>query len=434
MSVLQLSQWLEGTKHFEFNEQDYASRLDLIAKLQGVNAAENYMNNVPHSFRGELLYRTLLANCVYFVNREKAEAVFEKMRKLGLPITVYSCNQMIILYRRFCKKSLDGILLLMEEENLKPSLLTYRNLIAIKAKSRDTMGIEKLVEAMKSQGLQPDIHVLTIMASHYISEGLKDKALSILNKIEGGNLTKENRARSELLTLYASVDMPEEVDRIWTVCKSDPGMRECLATLAAWGKFGKVEEAEAVFEMMLGKWKKLPSKPYAELLNVYVQNNEISKGKEFVKRMDNIADFIGPRVWDGLVRLYVGDGNLAKAASILGKAAEKINPGRQIRPMFNTFLFVMEQYAKLGDIHNTEKWFYIMRQCGYVGRLSPYEILIRAYINAKTPAYGLRERLKAENIVPNKSFSLQLAEIDEIQRQVLLSKSRKEQWDDLIFF
>lgn len=428
--VLQLSDWLETAKQFELNENYYASRIDLIAKVRGVDVAEKYIDHVPESFRGEFLYRTLLANCVHAVNRKKAEAVFEKMRKLCLPITTYACNQMIILYRRFNRRKIADILSLMEEENLEPSRLTYRNLIDIKDESGDTMGMEKLVAAMKSQGLQPDIHVLTIMASHYISEGLKDKALSIMNEIEGGK-QKTNGERSALLSLYASLDMADDVSRIWTVSKLDPTMKECLAAISAWGKLGKVEEAEAVFEMMLEKFKKLPSNIYAELLTVYVQNNEISKGKEFVKKMGNIKGWVGPLVWDGLVRLYVGDGNLEKADSILSKAVN-IKAVVRVRPMFNTFLFVMEQYAKLGDVHNTEKWLFRMKECGYVGRLRPYGILIRAYINSKTPAYGIRERMKAENIYPDKCFSSQLARIEALKREVLLFKSKGKEAPDVI--
>ncbi|KAF7836248.1 pentatricopeptide repeat-containing protein [Senna tora] len=404
--ALQLSRWLESNQHFELTEYDYASHIDLIAKLQGVDVAEKYMNNVPHSFRGELLFRTLLTNSVHAVNRNKAEAVFNKMRELG------------------------DILLLMEDKNLKPNHLTYRNLIAMKNESKDTMGMEQLVKDMKSRDLQPDIHVLTIMATHYISKGMKDKALAILNEIEGGDLQKSHRAQCVLLSLYASLDMADDVSRIWTNYKSDPIMKVCLAAIAAWGKLGKVEEAEAVFDMMLEKWKKVPSNSYAELLAVYVQNNNIAKGKEFAKGMGDVKGWVGPRVWDGLVRLYVGDGDVEKADSILRKAFEIRTVG-QVRPMFNTFLFVMEQYAKLGDVHNTEKWLFRMKQCGYVGRLRPFIILIQAYINARTPAYGLRERMKAENVYPNRTFSLRLAEMEAIQREILLFKSiRKKESDD----
>lgn len=83
-------------------------------------------------------------------------------------------------------------------------------------------------------------------------------------------------------------------------------------------------------------------------------------------------------------------GEVEKAASILSKAAEW-QSGGPVKPFFNSYMVVMEQYAKCGDVHNTEKWFHRMKQCGYTGHLRPFQILIQAYLKEKTPAYGLRK-------------------------------------------
>ncbi|KAI9112879.1 hypothetical protein K1719_016196 [Acacia pycnantha] len=50
--ALQFSELLGTLKHFELREHDYASRLDLIAKVQGLDTAEKYMNEVPETFGG----------------------------------------------------------------------------------------------------------------------------------------------------------------------------------------------------------------------------------------------------------------------------------------------------------------------------------------------------------------------------------------------
>ncbi|MCH80741.1 pentatricopeptide repeat-containing protein [Trifolium medium] len=53
---------------------------------------------------------------------------------------------------------------------------------------------------------------------------------------------------------------------------------------------------------------------------------------------------------------------------------------------------LQEQYAKRGDIHKTEKIFYRMKQAAYAPGLREYQVLIEAYINAKVPAHGIRNR------------------------------------------
>lgn len=49
---------------------------------------------------------------------------------------------------------------------------------------------------------------------------------------------------------------------------------------------------------------------------------------------------------------------------------------------------------------------------GYASRLRPYRSLLYAYINAKAPAYGFRERMKADNVTPNANRNNLLSRAD----------------------
>ncbi|KAI7996292.1 Pentatricopeptide repeat-containing protein [Camellia lanceoleosa] len=413
--ALQLSEWLESTKQLDFVERDYASRLDLISKVRGLQKAENYIEKIPKSMRGEITYRTLLANCVAANNAKKAEQVFNKMKDLEFPITVFACNQLLLLYKRLDKKKIADVLLLMEKENVKPTLFTYRILIDTKGKSNDITGMDQIVETMKAEGIEPDLNIQAILARHYVYGGLKEKAEAVLKEMEGGN-TKENHwACRALLPLYAALGKADEVGRVWKVCESNPNPDECMAAIEAWGKLNKIEEAEAVFERMLKTWKKLSSKHYSTLLKVYANHKMLAKGKDLVKRMADSGCRVGPLTWDALVKLYVEAGEVEKADSILQKAAQQ----NQMKPLFSSYMAIMDQYANRGDVHNAEKMFHRMRQSGYVGRLRQFQTLIQAYINAKSPAYGMRERMKADNIFPNKAAAGQLVQVDAFRKSVM---------------
>ena len=141
----------------------------------------------------------------------------------------------------------------------------------------------------------------------------------------------------------------------------------------------------------------------------------LSKGKDLVKRMADSGCRIGPVTWDALVRLYIEAGEVEKADSILHKAGEQ----NRLRPMIYSYLMIMDQYAKKGDIHNTEKMFHRMRQDGYVSRATQYQYLIRAYINAKAPCYGIADRMKADNIFPNKGLTNMLAQVDAFKKNAV---------------
>ncbi|KAF5729337.1 pentatricopeptide repeat-containing protein [Tripterygium wilfordii] len=406
--ALKFLELLEGSKQYNFKEHDYASCLDLIAKLRTLHQAEKYIERIPESFRGELVYRTLLVNCVRAIDRKKAEAVFNRMKELKLPNSIHCFNQMIILYRRLDRIRIADILQLMEKENVEPSVLTYKLLIETKGESGDIKGMEQLVEAMKAAGIEPDAGTIAILAKYYVKAGLKDRAESLSQEVEERNLKGNESERKALLLFYASLGKADEVGKIWDNCKLEPKIDEFHVAIEAWGRMGKIEEAEAVFEMMLEKWTKISSRHYSILLNVYVNHKLLSKGQELIKRMSDSGCRLGRLTWHALVRLNVEAGLVAKADSILQKATQR----NQMKPLFKTCLFLMEQYAKQGDVHNTQKLFDKMRQYGYGGRIKPFEVLIQAYVNSKTPAYGFRERLKADNLFPNKTLSAQLARVD----------------------
>ncbi|KAI3841856.1 hypothetical protein MKX03_008980 [Papaver bracteatum] len=298
--ALQLSKWLETNKQLIFEERDYASHLDLIAKVRGLVVAEQYIESIPKSFRGEIVYRTLLANCVSAENVNKAEAVFRKMRELDFPVTPFACNQLILMYKKLNKKKIADVLLLMEKDDVKPSRHTYKLLIDTKGQTNDITGMEELVETMKSEGFELDDFIRPTLVKHYICAGMNEKAEEIVKEMKVGDLNDTSGAYKTLLHLYADLGKAEDVERIWKVCESNLRIGECLAAVGSWGKVGRVEKAEEVFELMIKTWKKPPAKCYTTLLDVFAKHKLLAKGKDLAS--DGYR--IDPLAWDSLVKLF----------------------------------------------------------------------------------------------------------------------------------
>ncbi|KAL8142978.1 hypothetical protein V2J09_016010, partial [Rumex salicifolius] len=409
--ALQFSEWLEEKEVLEFDERFYATRLDLIAKVQGLQKAESYLEKIPKPFRGEAAYRTLISNCISINNQKKAEEIFTKMKQLNIATSSFTCNQMIILYKRTDKKKISDILLYMEKENIKPTQGTYRILIDTKGMYNDVAGMDEIVEAMKADGVEPDLSTKAVLAKHYVAAGLKDKAESVLKEMEA-NKSDIRGICSSLIPLYASLGKADEVERIWNICEPNPQFFEYLAAIDAWGKLKQIEKAEAIFEK-LAKQKKLSSRHYSTMLRVYANNKMLNKGKDLIRRMGESGCRIGPLTWDALVKLYVEAGEVEKADSILLKAGQQSN---SVKPLFSSYMTVMEHYSRRGNIHNTEKMLHRLKQAGYGSRLRPFQVLLQCYIKAKTPPYGFRERMMAENIFPNKSVNFQLSQADPFKK------------------
>ncbi|GJN06328.1 hypothetical protein PR202_ga24048 [Eleusine coracana subsp. coracana] len=413
-----LMDWIEEAKLYELEERHYASRLDLVAKVSGLHSAEQYIEKIPSSHRGEIVYRTLLANCVAEANVRKAEQIFNKIKDLGLPITIFTYNQLLLLYKRVDKKKIADVLAMMENDNLKPSLFTYKLLVDTKGAFKDIEGMEKVVESMQGEGIKPDYMLQATIARHYIFNGHHEKAEALLESMEGDNIKENRNACKVLLPLYAFLGKKDEVERIWEMCGDNTRVDEVLSAIEAFGRLGDVGKAERIFEDMSKKWKRPGSKIYNALLRVYANKNLFEKGKELAKQMKKNGARMGIPTLDALVKLHIDAGEVEKGDIILHKFSHKY----KLRPQFNSYRMLLEAYSKKGDIHNSEKIFNKLRQAGYSGRITQYQLLLQAYLQAKSPAYGFRERMKADNIFPSGTLATLIAATDPFRKKNSISE------------
>ncbi|CAN6180518.1 unnamed protein product [Urochloa humidicola] len=201
--ALKFMDWIEIRKLLNLEERDYACHLDLVARRRGLEAAQKYIGRVPTPFRNEVLYETLLVNCVRQDDVQKAVQVFNKIRDLSLPLTVSACNQMIWLYKRVARSKVADILLLMEKENIKFSRFTYKLMIDLKGQSNDILGMESVLNVMKHNGLEPDFSTQTMVAKFYISSGLTEKAEEVIRGMEVHAKDSRNATRSLLDLCYS---------------------------------------------------------------------------------------------------------------------------------------------------------------------------------------------------------------------------------------
>uniref|UniRef100_A0A1J3CV75 Pentatricopeptide repeat-containing protein, mitochondrial n=1 Tax=Noccaea caerulescens TaxID=107243 RepID=A0A1J3CV75_NOCCA len=409
---LQLWEWLRANTEFEFTEANYASQLDLVAKVHGLQKAENFLKDIPESFRGEVVYRSLLANCVLKLHVKKAEDLFNKMRELKFPASVFACNQLLLLYSKHDRKKIADVLLLMEKENIKPTRGTYQALINSKGLAGDITGMDKIVETMKEEGIEMDPEIQATLARYYIRAGVKERAEEVMKEMEGKGLKQTPWVCRLLLPLYADIGDTENVRRLSKFAEETLRYDNCIAAIKAWGKLKKTEEAEAVFDRLVEKYKIVPMLPYFALMEIYTENKMLAKGKNLVKRVASAGVKIGPEIWHSLVRLYIKAGEVGKAEMILNKATKD----KGTRPMFTSHMVILEEYSRRGDVRKAEQVFLRMKRDGYAAQLMQYEALLLAYLNAKTPAYGMRERMKADNVFPNWTLGAKLAQADPFRK------------------
>ena len=96
----QLMDWMVKVKGMNMSFTNHAIRIDLISKVKGVEAAEDYFSKLPEPAKLERTYGALF-NC-YCSEKMlgKALALYEKMKELGFASNNLLHNNLMGLYMK----------------------------------------------------------------------------------------------------------------------------------------------------------------------------------------------------------------------------------------------------------------------------------------------------------------------------------------------
>ncbi|XP_019099593.1 PREDICTED: putative pentatricopeptide repeat-containing protein At1g28020 [Camelina sativa] len=253
--ALEASSWMCEKKMFNLFSEDYATRLQLTGKVLGLEEAERFFeSSIPDNMKDYSVYATLLTLYTRSeMNLVKAEAVFEKMRELGLVSKLYPFNLMISLYSELRKRSkVNKLLSDMKQNNIEPDNVTMNNVLRVNA---DVSAIDSMEKYKKEWTAADDgddnnkitkleVRTMDAMAKAYERAGL------ILKAIE---TTTSNREVYRLWDMYKvkadgdikrdKITSKSEIGKIW-----NEGYRNVISSLL---KLEDVKGAEKIY----GEWE-----------------------------------------------------------------------------------------------------------------------------------------------------------------------------------
>ncbi|KAL9828340.1 putative tetratricopeptide-like helical domain superfamily [Arabidopsis thaliana] len=240
--ALEASTWMCQKKVFNLFSEDYATRLHLTEKVLGLEEAEKFFeSSIPENMKDYSVYDTLLSCYARSSNTQsKAEAVFEKMRELGLLSKLSPFNSLISLYSGQGKLSVVNILLCdMKHKNIEPDIVTRNNVLRANEYMLAIDSMEKYKREWDGDDYKEtklEKRTIDDMSKAYEIAGVRLKPELILKAIEITGSEKE-------------------VHRLWNEYKekakteiSNEGYRIMISSLL---KFDDVKGAEEMY----GEWQ-----------------------------------------------------------------------------------------------------------------------------------------------------------------------------------
>nr|XP_015899754.1 pentatricopeptide repeat-containing protein At2g20710, mitochondrial-like [Ziziphus jujuba var. spinosa] len=173
--ALQISMWMTDKRYYRLSCGDVAIRLDLISKVHGIEQVENYFKNIPKQLKFLEVYSALLNCYVRSEQVEKAEALMQQMKDIGLPSCILVYNVLLNLYYKTGSYGkMDNLLHEIEEKGIVKNKFTYTIQISAYAVKSDVEGIHKILTEMKTDPKVLDWSAYSTAASGCIKAGLVD--------------------------------------------------------------------------------------------------------------------------------------------------------------------------------------------------------------------------------------------------------------------
>ncbi|KAJ0028316.1 hypothetical protein Pint_36308 [Pistacia integerrima] len=362
--ALEISMWMTDKRYLPPTCADVAIRLDLISKVYGTEKAENYFNNVPETLKGLPVYSALL-NCYARVKSvEKAEAIMQKMRDLGLARTSLPYNDLLNLYYRTANyKKLDSLMHEMQEKCIGHDKVTMCIRISAFGATSDVEGIDKTLAMMKSDpNFVWNWEVYHSAASGYAKAGFLDKAVEMLKKSEELITGKKsNRAYEFLITQYAKFGKKDDVLRLWELYKKNHKIYNngYIRVIPSLLKFDDFEIAKKIFE----EWEAVNVSYDIRILNFLI-GAYCRKG--LLVEAENLLD--GAKLKGGkpnqktLLYMAIGyfqNNQTQKAVEAMEEALVICKTG--LKPRKEIFSACLKYFIGEGNIEGAEKFIKLLR-------------------------------------------------------------------------
>ncbi|CAO2042489.1 unnamed protein product [Urochloa humidicola] len=147
--ALEVADWMKTHRESDLSESDYGMRIDLITRVFGASAAEDFFEKLPPGAKSLEAYTALLHSYARSKMSDKAERLFGRMKNANLSMDILVYNEMMTLY--ISVGELDKVQVIAEElkrQNVSPDLFTYNLRVSAAAASMDLEGFKGILDEM----------------------------------------------------------------------------------------------------------------------------------------------------------------------------------------------------------------------------------------------------------------------------------------------
>ncbi|XP_042516543.1 pentatricopeptide repeat-containing protein At1g02370, mitochondrial-like isoform X2 [Macadamia integrifolia] len=405
-----LMDWMEN-RGINMSYSDYAVRIDLLAKVKGIDSAQNYFNNLIPPAKNQLTYGALL-NCYCKAKMtEEALALFEKMIELNFASTSLNYNNIISLHMRLGKPE-KAILLVQEmrKKNIQLDTFTYNVLMQSYASLKDIEGVQRvLVEMEAEDGVKCNWTTYSNLASIYVEAGLFEKAELALKEVEKKMKPRDLMAYHFLISLYAATSNLAETKRVWGSFKSAFSKINNMSYLVMLQALYRLDDFDGL-KKYFEEWETGCSSYDMRLANVmtsaYLRRDMVKEAELVCQGAIDRGSVLNFRTMELFMDFFLKVRRVDLALRYMEAAVSKVKENEWLpsRERVSNFLGYFE---KGGDVDGAEEFCRLLKKVNHLDSVA-YHLLLCVYVAAGKSEPEMRRRIEADEIEMSPEIEHQL--------------------------
>nr|UPT49421.1 pentatricopeptide repeat protein AaPPR444 [Agave angustifolia] len=285
--ALEISEWMKSHQEFELSDSDYAMRIELITKVFGVNAAEEFFEGLPSAAKTCEVYTALLHAYAKAKLTEKAENLFERIKESNFSPSALTYNEMMTLYMSVGQlEKVPEVVEELKKMKVSPDLFTYNLWISASAATLDVKGVREILDEMAHDS-NSDEGWKTYMklADIYVTAGHLVNSDNSLVETEKKISQREWITYDFLIILYSGLGNTEGISEIWKSLKMTSQKmtsRNYACVLSSYLVLGHLKEAgEVIDDWMQSKVLDFDVSACNRLLDAFVKAGLIEAAEAF---------------------------------------------------------------------------------------------------------------------------------------------------------
>uniref|UniRef100_A0A0E0P9V6 Pentacotripeptide-repeat region of PRORP domain-containing protein n=1 Tax=Oryza rufipogon TaxID=4529 RepID=A0A0E0P9V6_ORYRU len=251
--ALEVAEWMKTHHESDLSENDYGMRIDLITRVFGANAAEDFFEKLPACVQSLEAYTALLHSYARSKMTDKAERLFKRMKDANLSMNILVYNEMMTLY--ISVGELDKVPVIAEElkrQKFSPDLFTYNLRISASAASMDLEGFKGILDEMsKDPNSNEGWKLYQNLAVIYVDAGQLVGSGNSLVEAEAKISQREWITYDFLVILHTGLGNRDRIKDIWkSMLMTSQRMtsRNYICVLSSYLMCGQLKDAGEVID------------------------------------------------------------------------------------------------------------------------------------------------------------------------------------------